>query len=350
MDSKEFLKQLVESAGVSGFEHTVAGLISPAFAELADDVRTDIMGNVIALKQGEDSDGARIMLAGHMDEIGLMITKIEDKGFLRFTQIGGIDQRTLVSQEVRVHGTRDLIGVIGMKPPHLLSPDERNSALKMADMVIDLGLPVNEVKEFVSVGDIVTLNREFVELGNDFVAAKALDDRAAVVVMYECLKELNKIRHGASLYAVATVQEEVGLRGAMTSTYHIKPDIGIAIDVCHGEMPGVPEQDTAPMGKGANLAFGANIHPKVFERLKSVATEYGIPYTLDPIPGASGTDAWAMQVTGAGVPTGLVSIPLRYMHTSVETLCFADIKAAGRLLAYFVASIDSEFMEGLLCY
>jgi len=149
---------------------------------------------------------------------------------------------------------------------------------------------------------------------------------------------------------VATVQEEVGSRGALVSAYHVQPDIGIAIDVCHGEMPGVPEQYTAPLGKGPSVALGANIHPKVYERLTELAKEHNIPFAIDPIPGPTGTDAWTMQVTRAGIPTGLVSIPLRYMHTSVETLSINDIKLTGRLLAYFVASVDRKFVEGLLCY
>ena len=351
MNSKEFLEKIVATEGVSGFEQPVARVISEAFAELSDEVRSDTLGNVIALKRGEGENRPRIMLAGHMDEIGLMITKIDDRGFLSFTQVGGIDQRTLVSQEVVVHATTcGLPGIIGMKPPHLIPVEERNAAIKMSDMVIDLGLPVEEVRQKVRVGDVATISREMIHLAGDFVAGKAMDDRASVAVIYHCLAELQKLRHTSDVYAVATVQEEVGLRGAMVSTYHLEPDIGIAIDVCHGDMPGVPEQDTAGMGKGPNIAFGANIHGKVYRKLVEVAKENNIPFTLDAVPAASGTDAWAMQVTRAGVCTGLISIPTRYMHTSVETLSFADIRASGKLLAHFIAAVDSEFVEGLLCY
>ncbi|MBS3889384.1 MAG: M42 family metallopeptidase [Firmicutes bacterium] len=350
MDSKDFLRMMVEATGVSGHETPVAALIKDTFLALADDVRIDVMGNVVAQKKGEGEDDISIMLAAHMDEIGLMVTKIDERGFLKFIAIGGIDQRTLVAQEVIVHGKRELIGIIGMKPPHLMSPEETQVAVKIQDMVIDLGLSHDEVRQLVSIGDVVTINRKFIPLAGDFVAAKAMDDRAAVAVLGECLQVLKMIRHQADVYAVATVQEEVGLGGALVSTYRLKPHIGIAIDVCHGEMPGVPEQDTAPMGKGPNIALGANIHPKLYERLVEVAKEHNIPYTLDPLPGASGTDAWAMQVTRAGVPTALVSLPLRYMHTSVETLSMSDIKSTARLLAYFIASVDKSFVEGLLCY
>ncbi|MBS3984429.1 MAG: M42 family metallopeptidase [Selenomonadales bacterium] len=350
LDTKEFLKRMVEATGVSGYEDSVGNIIREVLGTAADEVTGDTLGNVIALKRGEGENRPKVMLASHMDEIGLMVTKIEEKGFLRFTSIGGVDQRTLVAQEVRVHGRRDLIGIIGMKPPHLLTPEEGNAAIKMQDMVIDLGLTEPEVKEAIAVGDLVTINRNFISLSGDFAAAKAMDDRAAVAAMHYCLLELKRMRHTADVYAVATVQEEVGARGALVSSYHIMPDIGIAIDVCHGEMPGVPEQDTAPLGKGPNLALGANIHPKLFERLSELAREHNIPFTLDPVPGPTGTDAWVMQVTRSGIPTALVSLPLRYMHTSVETLSIGDIKLVGRLLALFVASVDREFVEGLLCY
>lgn len=348
---KELLRQMVESTGVSGYECQVGELVSQAFAAVCDEVRTDVLGNVIALRKGEGAGRRpRIMLAGHMDEIGLMITRIDDRGFLSFTQVGGVDQRTLVSQEVVVHGQQDLPGLIGLKPPHLMQPEDRDKAIPMRDLIIDLGLPVETVRSLVRVGDMVTIDRQMLELGKETLAGKAMDDRAAVAVIYHCLQELTKLRHQADVYAVATVQEEVGLRGATVSTYGIAPDIGIALDVCHGSMPGVPEQDTAPMGKGPTIGFGANIHPKVHQRLIDVAKEYSLPYTLEVYAAATGTDLWAMQVTGAGVPTGLLSIPCRYMHTSVETVNLTDLKTAGRLLAQFIASIDAAFVEGLLCY
>ncbi len=351
MQTRDFLRQMVEATGVSGSECQVADLVSQVYGEVCDEVQRDVLGNVIGLKRGEGA-GKRptIMLAGHMDEIGLMITKIDEKGFLKFTQVGGVDQRTLVSQEVIVHGREDVIGIIGLKPPHLMSPEDRGKAVPMQGLLIDVGLPVERVRELISVGDVVTVNRSFMELGSDIVSCKAMDDRAAVAVIYECLSELKKLRHTADVYAVATTQEEVGLRGATVSTYGINPDIGIALDVCHGAMPGVPEQDTAPMGNGPSIAFGANIHPKVFEQVTKIAKEYNISYTPRPVPAGTGTDLWAMQVVRAGIPTALLSIPSRYMHTSVETVSMTDVKLMGRLLALFIASVDAAFVEGLLCY
>lgn len=348
---KEFLRQMVESTGVSGYEGQVGELVGQVFSGICDEVKSDVLGNVIALRKGEGSGPhKRVMLAGHMDEIGLMVSKIDDRGFLRFISIGGVDQRTLISQEVIVHGERDLLGIIGLKPPHLMQPEDRDRAIPMKDLIVDLGMPPEELQRLVRVGDMITINRAMSELGKETVSGKAMDDRAAVAVIYYCLQELQHLRHTVDVYAVATVQEEVGLRGAAVSTYGIAPDIGIALDVCHGAMPGVPEQDTAPMGKGPSIGLGANIHPRVYSQLIKVAKDYSIPYSLEVYAAGTGTDLWAMQVTQAGIPTGLLSIPSRYMHTSVETVNLTDLKLAGRLLALFIASIDDQFVEGLLCY
>lgn len=348
---QDFLRQMVESTGVSGYESQVGELVSRAFLGICDQVRTDVLGNVVALRKGEgEGPRKRVMLAGHMDEIGLMITKIEDSGFLRFTSIGGVDQRTLVAQEVVVHGKRDLLGIIGLKPPHLMQPEDRGKAIPMRDLVIDIGMSAEQVRQSVQVGDMVTINRQMYQLGKDVVAGKAMDDRAAVAVIYYCLQELAGLRHQVDVYAVATVQEEVGLRGAIVSTYDIAPDVGIALDVCHGPMPGVEVQRTSPMGQGPNIGFGANIHPRVHGRLVETAKDYNIPYSLGVYAAGTGTDTWAMQVSRAGIATGLLSIPSRYMHTSVETVNLLDLKMAGRLLALFIASLDDQFMEGLICY
>lgn len=349
MDIKDFLQVVTQMPGVSGYEQKVGLKINEYFQSLCDESKIDKLGNVIGLKKGS-GNGPKIMLAGHMDEIGLMITKIEKGGFLRFTQVGGIDPRTLPAQEVTIYGTEEIYGIIGAKPPHLTEPHERNKAMKMYDLFIDTGLTEEEVKEKISVGDIAIVNRNFMELSNGYVAAKALDDRAGVAVIMECLKELKKLVHTADVYAVATVQEEVGLRGAMVSSYGIVPDIGIAIDVCFGDMPGVSEENSSKLDGGPALAMGPNIHPKVFEGLKNTAGEWNIPIQLETAPGHSGTDAGAIQIARGGIATAVVSLPERYMHTSVETLSLGDIKKAGRLLALYIASLDKKGLEGLKCY
>jgi len=344
------LKELVEAHGVTGFEHEAAKVVEKYFLPYSDEIKIDKMGSLYAIKKGKADNPKKIMLAAHMDEIGLMVKKIDDKGFIQFTNVGGVDQRTLLTQEVIIHGKKDLFGVIGSKPPHILEASEREKSVKMEDMLIDVGLPKEEVEKYVSIGDSITIRRKLLNLQNDMVAGKALDDRAGVAVMYECLKELSHMKHDCDVYAVATVQEEVGYRGAIPATFEISPDIGIAIDVGFGSTPELPKDETADLGKGPCIGFGANIHPKVYERLVKVAKEYNIPYQQDIYPGATGTDAWGMQVTRGGVSTGLISIPLRYMHTSVETVQISDIKNAGKLLAYFIVSLNGEDLEEMLCY
>jgi len=350
LDSQGFLKAMVEEAGTSGYEGRVSEIVRKAFTELCDTVREDKLGNIIGLKKGAGSpDPPKIMLAGHVDEVGLTITKIDKRGYLRFSGLG-VDQRTLPSQEVVVHGARDLPGVICVKPPHLLKPEDREKAYKMEDLGIDVGLPEERVRELVNVGDEVTLARKFYNLQGEFIAGKAFDDRAGVAVIHECLLHLAKMKHQADVYAVATVQEEVGLRGATTATYGIVPDAGIAIDVGFGEQPGSDDPRLIALDKGPGLDIGPNIHPKMLEALRKVASDNNIPYQTVVSPGRSGTDAWPMQVTGAGVPTAIVSIPNRYMHSSVEVCNANDIKRAGRLLALFILTVDRSFVEGLACY
>lgn len=347
---RDLLKELVETHGISGFENEAAKVVEKYFLPYSDEIKIDKMGSLYAIKKGKAQNPKRIMLAAHMDEIGLIVKKIDDKGFIQFTNVGGIDQRTLLTQEVIIHGKKDLFGVIGSKPPHILEASERKKSVKMEDMLIDVGLSKEDVEKYISIGDPITIRRKLLNLQNDMVAGKALDDRAGVAVMHECLKELNNMHHDCDVYAVATVQEEVGCRGAIPATFEILPDIGIAIDVGFGSTPELPKDETADLGKGPCIGFGANIHPKVFERLVEVAKEYNIPYQQDVYPGHTGTDAWTMQITRGGVSTALISIPLRYMHTSVETVQISDIKNAGKLLAYFIVSLNGKDLEGMLCY
>lgn len=351
MSNLEFLKSLSNHYGTSGFEYTLNDKIISYFEEYADEVTVDKSGNIIALKKGNSlGEKIKIMLAAHMDEIGLMVKDIEENGFLRFTNVGGIDPRTILGQEVIVHGKENLFGVIGAKPPHLQEANEQEKAIKMVDMTIDLGLSYEKVKELVEIGDTVTINRSLIELKNDRVAGKALDDRAGIVAIFECLKELNNLNHEADVYFVATVQEEVSMAGAITSTYKINPDIGIAVDVGFGTTPELDKSDSIELGKGAGITLGGNIHPGLRKKLVSTANEYNIPNQMEITVGPTGTDARAIQITREGIPALVLSIPLRYMHTSVEVIDMTDIKHTGKLLAFFIREISNENLEGLLCY
>ncbi len=353
MEIKQLFQEIASNSGVSGYEDQIAAQIQEA-CPWVDEFRTDTLGNLIMLKRGKAQPGEkvpRIMLAAHMDEIGLIITKIEKEGFLRFSTIGGFDQRVLLGQEVTVHGKSPLRGVIGAKPPHVQKPDEQKQAVKMEDLFIDVGFDSKEaVKEHVQIGDLVTINQKTWALQGRFLAGKAFDDRAGVAAILECFKVLESLDFSAEVYGVATVQEEVGLRGAITSTYGIVPDIGIAIDVGFGDSPGIPEYQTMKLGNGPGIGLGPHVHPALHKRMVDTAKEWRIPHSIDPSPYPGGTDAYAMQVTQAGIPTILLSIPLRYMHTPIETLDYDDVKQTGRLMALFIAGLDSEFVEGLKCF
>jgi putative aminopeptidase FrvX len=344
---KEYLKRLSEASGVSGYEADVRGIVRGQFTTLADEVAVDTLGNLIALKRGGGEAPRRsIMLAGHMDEIGLLVTK-QDKGFLRFTTVGGFDDRVLLGQEVWVHGRERLSGIIGSRPPHVLGPEEREKKVPRDQLFVDVARTEEELRALVRVGDVITVKRAVTELTGGRMTGKAFDDRAAVACIFHCLQLLASYRHAWDVYAVATVQEETGLKGALVSAFGIAPDVGIAIDVGHGDMAGVPESQTVKMGGGPALGFGPNIHPLVHERLVETAKAYEIDYQIDPIPGRSGTDAWAIQVAREGIPTGLISIPLRYMHTSVETLVVQDLERIGRLLAHLIGELDDSFATKL---
>jgi endoglucanase len=347
--AREFLSHLSIGSGVSGHEVSIASLVMERFETLTDEVRCDTFGNVYALKKSSSKSDKKIMLAAHMDEIGLIVKKIDSRGFLRFTSIGGVDQRTLLSQEVLVHGSQPILGIIGSLPPHLLQNEDSDCAVKMEEMVIDVGLSPADLNKVIQVGDIITLKRETYPLLNNVMAGKSLDDRAGVVVMLVCLDELSHLKHTHDVIAVATTQEEVGVRGALTSAYTLNPDLAVAIDVTHASTPDTKSQVTLDLGKGPAVALGPNIHPAIYRHFAETAQEHRFPIQIEPIPGASGTDAWAIQVTQAGIPTGLISIPLRYMHTSVETIDMQDVLNAGKLIAHFIASLPDD-LEGFLCY
>ncbi len=352
MDIKALLKRMSETAGVSGYETAVSEIVSTC--PWADDTRTDPLGSLILTKRGtRNTDGTRpkVMLAAHMDEIGLIVSAVEKGGFLRFDTIGGFDQRVLLAQEVVVHGRKVLPGIIGAKPPHIQKPDERKKAVPLDELFIDVGFESAEaVQEFVQVGDLITLRAGSTELQGSMLSGKAMDDRASVAVMFECLKVLQSMTHTADVYATATVQEETGYRGAITSTFGIMPDVGIAIDVGHGDMPGVPESDSIKVGGGPGIGLGPHVHPKLHERFVKTARDWNIPYSIEPSPYPGGTDAFAIQVTQMGIPTILLSLPLRYMHTPVETLDYEDVQRTGRLIAIFISELESEFVEGLRCF
>lgn len=350
MEKFNFLKMLTEGFGVSGFEYSLSKAVYDEFTELSDSVTIDRLGNVIAHKIGTGNGNIKIMLAAHMDEIGFMVKYIEDNGFIRFASIGGIDPRTVIGQEVNVHGSNNIMGVVGSKPPHLLVDKEEEKAIKLEDMIIDTGYSKEQLEKLVSIGDTITIKRKTTKLLNDRAAGKSMDDRAGVVVLYETLKQLEGLKHYSDVYMVATVQEEVSMSGAFTSSYSIEPDIGIAVDVGFGRTPELDKADSLELGKGPGVTLGGNIHPGLRKKLMETSKINGVPVQTEIAPGPTGTDARAMQITKDGIPALVISIPLRYMHTSVELLDLNDIDHTARLLAQFINSISEGTLEGILCF
>ena len=350
MDAIPLLRRLTETTGISGFERAIRDEVTALWSPLVDEIHSDTLGNVIAIRRGTGAEPRRkLMLAGHMDEIGLMVTRVRE-GFLSITAVGGVDRRLMLGQPVRVHGRRDLPGVIGSRPPHLLGAAERDKPVAWDELVVDVGLPAAEVAELVRVGDLISCHQPLRELADGRVAAKALDDRASLAVIAICLDLLQTRSHAWDLVAVATVQEEETFAGAITSTYCLQPDVGIAVDVTFAEGPGVSAPDAFPLDKGPTIGFGPNNHPGVHQALVEAARAIELPHQIEPMPRGSGTDAWAMEVVRSGVPTGVVSVPVRNMHMPVELLAVKDVERAGRLLAEFAARLDEEFVGQKLAW
>ncbi|SHF23847.1 endoglucanase [Caldanaerobius fijiensis DSM 17918] len=340
MEGKDILKKLSDLNGVSGSEFILHDVLEEIFKEYSDEVKRGKMGDFVAVKKGEGEERLKIMLTAHADEIGLMVTDIDDRGFVHFTNVGGVDAKTLPAQEVIIHGKEDVFGVIGAKPPHVLTEKDRKKSIKIDEMVIDCGMEKDELKKIISIGDFITINRKSIDLLGDFITGKALDNRVGIMVLYECAKNLKNLRHIADVYFAATTQEERGLVGVRTTTYEINPDIGIVVDVTLGDKYANPDIQVE-CGKGVEITVGPNIHPELSERLIKVADEYSIPYTIDVAAGPTGTETWNVQISREGVPTLLISVPIKYMHTSTEVVNYKDVIRAGRLLALFISSLKN---------
>jgi len=342
MECGELLKKLNDIRAVTGRENMAAGKIAELFRQYCDDVSIDAFYNVIGFKKGQSENPGNVLITAHYDEIGLIVTGIEDSGFLRFTAAGGVDAKAIGAMEVTVHGKKDLFGVIGVKPPHLIPPEDKDKGIKMEDMRIDIGYDGEKARKLVSIGDMISFNSPAQELMNNRIAGKSMDNRSGVAALVEILKELQKLKHDDNVYVVATVQEELGLIGAICATYNIKADLGIVIDVCHGDMPDAPSDEAFPLDKGVALAIGPIISRKHTKECIKLAKEENIPYQIDPEAGDTGTEAAVHAVAREGIPVILLSIPCKYMHTPVEMVSVNDIVSTGRLAARYIAGRSKE--------
>jgi tetrahedral aminopeptidase len=332
----DVLKALVEVAGPSGREDRVRDIVRPELEASCNRVEQDSLGNLVGIRDG--AGGPRLMLAAHMDEIGLMVTHVDDRGFVRFIPLGGWDPRTLVGQRVMVRGRRDIPGVVGLRPVHLQDEAERGKAPKLDGMAIDLGLSGDEARELVRPGDTATRTRDLMELGAH-LTGKSLDDRVGVFVMLEAMAQAKPAP--CEVHAAATVQEEVGLRGARVAASRARPQIGVAIDTCPSDdgPGGSADGPGARMGKGAAIRIAdasALAAPALVDLLTTLAEERDIPHQFH-VSNKGGTDTQSLQLAAEGCLASCISIPSRYVHSSVETCHPADIEAC---IALTVALVE----------
>lgn len=350
-DSLDLLTKLIGTASPSGFEWGIQTVLQKRMKEYCNQARMDVHGNVIGVIN--PAAPLRVMLSGHCDEIGFMVTHIDDKGFVYFAAVGGVDPAVASGQRIRVHTAKGAVfGVIGRKPVHLMEAEEKGKAMKLHEMWIDIGAKNRkDAERHISIGDYATTDVGLERMKNNLVAGRGFDDRAGAFVVVETLRKLKGRKLGVAVYGVTSVQEEIGLRGAQTSAYGIDPHAGIAVDVGFGtDFPGSEPKrmGECSLGKGPTLHRGPNINPILGRMLEDTAKRRKIPFQMTAEPRATGTDANAIQVNKSGVAAALVSVPNRYMHTPVEVVSLDDLDNASTLLAHFLAELkpDQKFIPG----
>jgi tetrahedral aminopeptidase len=361
-----FLKDLISAPGLSGYEDPAAKIIADKWQPLVHEIQRGKLGSLHGLRRGSGKEPRpSVMIATHMDAIGLMVTGITD-GFLRVTRVGGVDPRVLPGTAVTVFASgknatgtgpsgknvssvpvSGVPGVVVMPSPRLLPEEMRDGPVPLENLFVDTGLKPGKVAELVRVGDLVAFAQPPVELSGETLSGHSLDNRASVAALTVCLEELQSRPHVWDVWAVASSQEEVGTIGAAASTFELHPTLALVVDVTFAKGPGASDWITFPLGKGPAIAMGPNMHPALHKAMKELADRLEIPYSLEYTPDYSGTDGWATQVAAEGIPTMVLGIPLRYMHTPVEVVALKDIQRAGRLLAEFIAGLGADFMEGI---
>ena len=344
-DSKAFLKQLVETPSPSGYEQQVQQLVRERIRPWCDEVKTDVMGNVFGIRNPVGRP--RVMLAGHCDQIGFLVQYISDDGFLYVDQIGGVDPVVATAHRVVIMTRQGLVpGVLGRKAIHLMDSDDRKRVPKIEDLYVDIcATSKKDAEKLVSLGDAGVFYQPFTELPHHRAVSMAFDNKMGTWIVTEVLRLLQGRKFDASIIGVSTVQEEIGLRGAQTSAFASEAEVGIALDVGHAtDCPGVDKKKVGDyqVGKGPKICRGPNINPRVFDLLVETAKKEKIPYQISTAAGGTGTDANVMQRTRAGMATGLLSVPLRYMHTPNELLSLDDLENGAKLVAAFCARLKKD--------
>lgn len=339
MTLRELTKRLCGMAGPSGFEDTVRNWIAGYFEPIADEITTDVMGNLMAVKRCGKPGAKMLMLDAHMDEIGLVVTGVE-KGFLKFENIGGVDPRMLPAREVRVLCAPPLFGVIDTMPPHLLTEDDMGKAIDADKLCIDIGMSQEAAERAVPVGTPVVYASGCEDLGNDQLCGKAMDDRSCAAIVIKAFEDLAQRTLNVDLCCMISTQEEVGLRGAVVGAWGMSPDYALVVDVTHAKTPDAKEVPVTA-GKGVAIGIGPNMNGAMTKKLFRLAEENEIPSQPEVCPGGhSGTNAAAIQVSRNGVATALLSLPLKYMHTPLETACLDDMEAVRKLIVAFAAGME----------
>ncbi|MGI6029296.1 MAG: M42 family metallopeptidase [Candidatus Heteroscillospira sp.] len=341
MELKKLISELCSLTGPSGFEDKIMRRCAELLAPYTDEMHTDAMGNLIAVRRCGKPGAKTLMLDAHMDEIGFIVTGY-DKGFLRFANIGGVDPRMLPALEVRVLTPEPMYGVIDILPPHVLDAEDRDKTIDAKKLCIDVGLSREEAEARIPLGTPVSFAGGCRELGENVLCGKTMDDRACLAVIIKAMEMLSGCELDVDVAVLVAVQEEVGLRGAVTGAYSVAPDYAITLDVTHAYTPDAKKSETVKFGGGAAIAKGPNMNRAITEAVISAADKRGIAYQIEVVPGQSGTNAWAIQVSRAGVATALISVPLKYMHTPVETLDVHDAQSAADILAAYITGMEGE--------
>jgi len=339
LNNFETIEKLCEIPAVSGFEHSASRRAALLLERYMDKVSTDALGNVIGIRYGQKKGGKTLLLDAHIDEIGFIVSGYEGD-FLKFETVGGVDVRMLPAREVLVLADEPLFGVITCLPPHIQSAEQMDSSIPKDKLYIDLG--IKNIRDRVPVGTPIVYNANCVKLQNGYISGRALDDRAGFVSLLLAMENLKGKKLNLDIVIMGSVQEEVGCRGAKVGAYEISPDIAIAVDVTHGTTPDAGKPRTFDCGSGTAIGIGPNLNRSVSDNLKKIAKAEKIPHTLEVMEGETGTNAWPIQVSRDGIPTGLLSIPLRYMHTPFETLCEDDVRATAKLLSEYILHLSGE--------
>ena len=338
MNLVKTLSDLCQVPAVTGFERAGAEAVVSLLAPLVDEVRIDKVGSVIGLRRCGRENARTVLLDAHLDQIGFVVTEVLDGGFLRFAPVGGIDPRMLLGGEVDILTDEPLYGVISCTPPHLLKPGEEDKAVPIHEMLIDTGLL--DAKSRVKVGTPIVFRQKMLQLSGDSITGKCLDDRAGVVSILYALEKLKAVDLAVDLAVLISVQEETSSLGAIAGGYVLRPDYAIAVDVTHAKSPDAP--DEFEYGGGVAIGLGPNLNTALSKALIRTAKAEGMDYQLEVMEGFTGTNAWDLQIAGTGAATALLSIPLRYMHTPIETIKLSDLESVGDLIYHFLRTFDGE--------